>query len=206
MPRKGGACWEMNECAAALIAGGQSRRMGTDKAFLPWHGRLLWEHQMDKLRSLAPAQLLLSCREDQPFAPAAGVNKVNDLAPGCGPLGGIAACLSVCEAPLLVVLGVDLPQLPAEYLTELLQASRPGCGAVVQRTAGDRAYFEPLAAVYPASLAAAAAMRLQAGQLALQPFIAEAVAAGQMRVLPAPQDAWFANLNAPEDLRAAANG
>lgn len=201
---KGGACWAMNDCAAALIAGGQSRRMGTDKAFLPWEGRPLWEHQMEKLKALAPRQLLLSCRPDQPFPEGVAVRKVSDLMSGCGPLGGIAACLAVCEAPLLVVLGVDLPQLPAECLSLLLEASRPDCGAVMQRTGDGRSWYEPLAAVYPATLAAAAAARLHAGQLALQPFVAEAVAHGQLQVLTPPQNAWFANLNAPEDLRAVA--
>src|SRR5437016_10077580 len=52
------------EFAAALIAGGKSRRMGGDKALLPvsWRGREmpLWKRQLSVLQELKPAQIVLS--------------------------------------------------------------------------------------------------------------------------------------------------
>ncbi len=123
----------MSEFSAALIAGGRSRRMGQDKAFLDWHGRPLWEHQLGKLRALAPARLLLSCRSDQPFPRLPDVFPVSDEWPDSGPLGGVASCLRVCDAPLLVVLGIDLPLLPAQLLVDLLTACTGQCGAVISK-------------------------------------------------------------------------
>ena len=38
--------------SAVLLAGGESKRMGCDKAALAWRGRPLWEWQIEKLRVL----------------------------------------------------------------------------------------------------------------------------------------------------------
>ena len=189
----------MSEFSAALIAGGRSRRMGTDKAFLDWHGRPLWEHQLGKLRALTPVRLLLSCRSDQPFLPQPDVLPVCDEWPDSGPLGGVASCLRVCDAPLLVVLGVDLPLLPSHFLGVLLTECTAQCGAVVSLE-GD--YFEPLAAVYPRAMLALAEEQIAGGRLAMQEFIRLGMVRGLMRAASAVIVAeWFTNVNAPSDLR-----
>ena len=197
MLQKGAACCRMSDFAAALLAGGHSRRMGTDKAFLQWQGRPLWEHQLEKLRALAPSRLLLSCRAEQEIPALADVQRVHDEWENSGPLGGVASCLHACEAPRLVVLGVDLPHLPAEFLRTLLAQSTDECGAAV-RVAD---YYEPLAAVYPRAMLALAEEQLSAGRLAMQDFIRRGVERGLMRCmdLPSPR-AWFSNWNTPEDV------
>jgi molybdenum cofactor guanylyltransferase len=179
--------------AAALLAGGHSRRMGTDKAFIAYEGTALWQHQMGKLRSLGAAPLLLSCRAEQPFSLPPDVQPVHDEWPDAGPLAGIASCLRVCPAPLLTVLAVDLPQLPAELLQRLIDQSRPGCGAVIRHGG----WYEPLAAVYPVTLAPLAGEMLLAGQRSMQDFLRRAIAAAAMQSVPAPPEAarWFENWN-----------
>lgn len=188
----------MSDFAAALLAGGRSRRMGTDKAFLPWRGRPLWEHQLEKLRSFAPSQLLLSCRPEQDFPELPNAMQVYDALENCGPLGGLTACLEACRATHLIVLGVDLPLLPAAFLRSLAHGITPGCGAVVQL----EEWFEPLAAVYPRELLPLADGHLTAGRLSLQDLIRRGIAEGLMRSVSTPVEAlWFTNWNAPGDLR-----
>ena len=197
MLRRGAACCRMSDFAAALLAGGHSRRMGTDKAFLQWQGRPLWEHQLEKLRALEPVRLLLSCRAEQEFPAPAEVPRVHDAWENSGPLGGVASCLRVCEAPRLVVLGVDLPRLPAEFLHSLLEQSPANCGAVVKKDG----YFEPLAAVYPRAMLPLAEEQLAAGRLAMQDFIRRGMERGVMRcVAVAVAAEWFVNWNAPGDV------
>ena len=189
--------------AAALLAGGRSRRMGTDKAFLPWAGGSLWEHQLEKLRTLG-GPLLLSCRPEQAFPERQDVRRIHDTWPDCGPLGGVASCLRECGAPLLVVLGVDLPHLPMSMLRDLLTASQRDCGAVVKHGA----FFEPLAAVYPVSLLPLAEDMLREGRLAMQEFIRCGIAAGMIQEMPAPAEAarWFTNCNTPGSLTPGGGG
>lgn len=188
----------MIEFAAALIAGGRSRRMGTDKAFLDWGGRPLWNHQLEKLRDLAPSQLLLSCRSDQAFPRQPDVVPVYDEWPDSGPLGGVASCLRQCQAPLLAVVGIDLPLLPVEFLRSLLTECTAECGAVISLEGN---YFEPLAAVYPRAMLAVAEKQLDAGRLAMQEFIRRGIERGWMRAASVATAAkWFTNVNAPSDL------
>lgn len=188
----------MTELAAALIAGGRSRRMGSDKAFLNWQGRPLWEHQMEKLRALEPSRLLLSCRSDQAIPAQPDILPVPDEWPDCGPLGGVASCLRACDAPLLAVLGIDLPLLPPEFLRSLLSQCTEQWGAVIAQNVG---YFEPLAAVYPRTMLALAEEQIAAGRLAMQDFIRAGVERGLMRVASVVREAaWFTNVNAPADV------
>ncbi|PYK66977.1 MAG: hypothetical protein DME45_11275, partial [Verrucomicrobia bacterium] len=69
------------------------RRLGQDKATLVFHGKSLWEIQLDLLRKLRPREIFLSARSDPVWRPA-DVHFVPDQAPSRGPLGGLAATLS----------------------------------------------------------------------------------------------------------------
>jgi molybdopterin-guanine dinucleotide biosynthesis protein A len=195
----------MTEFSGALIAGGHSRRMGTDKAFLDWRGEPLWKCQAEKLRSLNPAQLFLSCRREQPFPSQPDITPVYDAWPDRGPLGGIASCLKNCTQPLLVVLGIDLTLLPASFLQWLLTKTTAECGAVTVQQSGTA--FEPLAAVYPRAMLALAEEQIAGGRLAMQEFIRRGIDAGLMQpVSGAFCDDWFTNVNTPQDRRRMENG
>ena len=145
--------------AAALIAGGRSRRMGCDKARLrTGDGVELWRRQLLVLRELGAEELLISCRPDQlHFAEEPGVRLVFDEWPDAGPLGGIVSCLESASADRLIVLGVDMPLMTAGVLRHLLSHSRPERGAVFC----NGRFFEPLAALYLKRMAADGQDRLR---------------------------------------------
>jgi molybdopterin-guanine dinucleotide biosynthesis protein A len=50
--------------SAVLLAGGQSRRMGRDKATILFRGKSLWQIQLDLLHKLQPAEIFVSARTD----------------------------------------------------------------------------------------------------------------------------------------------
>ena len=193
----------MRPFAAVLLAGGQSRRMGRDKALLALpDGRRLWERQLAVLRELGPAELMISGRRKDGFA--AEVPCLEDEVPGGGPLGGIAAALGAMRAERLVVLAVDLPAMTAGFLRGLLVAaegsvSGVGTGVVPQ---GEDGFFEPLAAVYPKSALAEARARLRGGELAMQRFVRRLVETGEVaaRRIGPEETLLFANWNRPEDV------
>ena len=183
--------------AAALIAGGQSRRMGQDKAWLDWQGQPLWQFQLGKLKELNPALLLVSCREEQRIT-SEGAEVLHDPADNQGPLPALARCLSRARTPLLV-LAVDMPHVTVPLLCELVQQSAaPAEGAVFHGAHG----YEPLCAVYPVASLPLLEDSLTQGNLRLQVFVQQAVDAGLMRVIPLSkeQEALFFNLNTSADL------
>ena len=186
--------------AAVLFAGGQSRRMGRDKALLPLpDGRLLWQRQLDVLRELEPAELFIS-GPSRPGFPA-DAPTVGDAVPGLGPLGGIVAALAAMRSARLLVLAVDLPMMTSAYLRELIHhgGKDTARGVVPQASNG---FFEPLAALYPRTALAIAQDRLDRRELSLQPFIRALIANRLVAALPVKtgKAGFFANWNAPEDL------
>jgi molybdopterin-guanine dinucleotide biosynthesis protein A len=187
-----------------LLAGGASRRMGQDKALLRVaDGRALWERQLAVLSEAGATELLVSARPEQTWVPPS-ITRVTDAVPGAGPLAGIAAGLACCASTHLLVLAVDLPMLPTEWLQELQHACAPGGGAVGVYAAGTAVpIFEPLAAIYPRASAAAAAAVLARSELSLQTLLRAAVAGGTMREVPilAERAKWFENWNRWDDVR-----
>jgi molybdopterin-guanine dinucleotide biosynthesis protein A len=183
--------------AAALIAGGQSRRMGRDKAWIDWRGEPLWRHQLGKLSELNPARLVISCREEQQLSgPHAEV--LHDPPGNQGPLPALARCLERAQMPVLA-LAVDMPHVTVGLLREVAGHGAVDSGAVFQGSHG----FEPLCAMYPAGALPLLYECLEEGNLRMQSFVQRAVEEGLLRAIPLSkeQEALFLNLNTPADLR-----
>lgn len=104
-----------------MLAGGQSQRMGTDKANLDWQGKTWLAHMVETLQH-AGAQKVVVCRNTPTAFPT-----VADIIPSAGPLAGIHAALSFTlnneSLPLLVV-PVDIPEASAEQLARLLVSAQ----------------------------------------------------------------------------------
>ncbi len=180
--------------AAVLLAGGQSRRMGRDKALLPLaDGRLLWQRQLGILQELEPAELLISGPGREGFSP--DVPLLADRTPGLGPLSGIAAALGAMHSPRLIVLAVDMPEMTAAYLRGLLDRCSDERGIVPQHP--DTGFYEPLAAIYPRSVLPLAVTRLAEQNRALQGFVRSAGSLVEAWRIAAGDRALFTNWNEP---------
>lgn len=187
--------------SAVLLVGGRSSRMGSDKAFLDWHGQPLWRHQQQTLRRTHPDRIYLSVSQANASRFSGEELLVDDVA-DAGPLAGLCTALRAMETPLLLVLAVDLPFVSAATLDLLLEPCTEGCGCVPV-LADQR---QPTAAVYPRELQALAERRLRARRLAVQELVVEAEAAGYMRrwTVPDALAPQFQNLNRPSDLPSSA--
>jgi molybdopterin-guanine dinucleotide biosynthesis protein A len=185
----------VKEFGALLLAGGASRRMGRDKALLPLpDGRLLWQRQLGVLQELTPTELYISGPAKDGY-PAA-VRRLEDARPGLGPLSGIAAGLRVLQAPLLVVLAVDLPMMTAAFLQRLLEACGPQHGRVPRHA--QTGYYEPLAAIYPRECGRLAEERLRGNDQSMQTFIGAAGTLIQALDLKQEDEPLFVNWNEPD--------
>jgi len=184
--------------SAALLAGGQSTRMGRDKAFLPLpnSGLLLWQRQWRVLEELSPVEILWS-GPSRPGLPA-HIRVIPDALPSTGPLGGLSACLDVVRSDLLIVLAIDLPQMNATFLRRLLLRCSVDCGIVARHDD----YFEPLAAIYPARLRTLASSHLAHGRYAMHDLVREALNQNLLQEFSIDEkdSVLFKNVNRPSDL------
>jgi len=185
------------KCSGALLAGGESRRMGLDKAGMLVGGVPLWQRQIAILRETGVDEVLVS-GPDRPEWRDAGLIVVEDEPPACGPLGGLVSVLRRTAHPLILVLAVDMPSMTSAFLRTLVDSGGAHIGIVPK--IGQR--YEPLAAAYPAAALVLAQECLAQGALSLQGFVSRAVASGLVRerVMAAAERALFFNVNTPGDL------
>lgn len=129
--------------AGFVLTGGESTRMGRDKATLPMHGQTLCEYIGDVVAAVTGSVVLVGHPERY------GKVKypcVADLHPGHGPLSGLETALCITRAKFNVITGCDSPNIQPEWLRSLISAAREGCRCVV---AEDRAgIVQPLCGVY----------------------------------------------------------
>ena len=168
----------------AILAGGEARRFGSDKALATWRGRRLIDHVADRLAMVADALVIAGGARDGfvavPDRPRAGL----------GPLGGIAGALAHAEAngfEAVVTLPCDAPDVPEVLLRAL--AAAPGA-----------AFFKglPVAGRWPVMLATPLADWLDAAEERSMRAWTSAISA---TALPHPP---LANVNRPGDLAALA--
>ena len=132
------------QLSAVILAGGESRRMGRDKAMIELDGQTLLARAVEKVRRLGVAEIFISGRPGRDYS-AMKYPVLFDLEPGFGPLGGIERALHECRSPLLLVLAVDLPQMTTEFLRKLMARCDSLTGVVPEL----EGCLEPLAAIYP---------------------------------------------------------
>jgi len=182
---------------AVILAGGQSTRMGRDKAWLEANGQSLILRAASTIRALGIKELFVSGRAGVDYS-SLGCPVLLDLDPGLGPLAGIERALEALEAALLLVLAVDLPGMTTPFLRKLTTRCTPLTGAVPM-LGGD---LEPLAAVYPKRCHAIAVDCITQGRRAAKDFALASLKEKAVRpFVVAPSDApCFANWNCPSDV------
>jgi molybdopterin-guanine dinucleotide biosynthesis protein A len=166
---------------AAILAGGQSRRFGRDKALQPYRGRPLIDHAIDALLRQADALVLCGRRHRD-------LTMLDDLPrPGMGPLGGLAAALAFAERggfEAVLSAPCDVPHLPVDLHDRLAAA-------------GPAAWLQgcPVIGLWPAS--AAGALRTHLDTQADHSIRGFARAIGAVPIQIAGD---LANINTPADL------
>src|SRR5436190_17076329 len=171
--------------------------MGRDKAILPFHGKALWQNQLELLRKLKPAQIFVSARTDPKWRPH-DVTFVADIPPSRGPLSGLYASVHRMTTTHLLALAIDMPWMSKKYLEFLCAQMEPGRGVLPK--IGDRA--EPLAAIYPREAAIETAKAVAGTDFSLQSLVCDLVAVGRLRPIPVAQEEekLFRNIDELADL------
>lgn len=185
--------------AIAIQAGGESSRMGQNKALMPFLGEPLISRVVRRLRPLAD-ELLVTTNSPAEFAflnlPLAG-----DLYPGMGSLGGLYTALACIQNDIAAVVACDLPFVNARLLAaqrDLLLES--GCDLVIPRSPDG---LEPMHCVYRRKICQQAVLAaLEQGQRKVTAWFDRV----NVRVMGSeeisaydPEFRSFINLNTPGD-------
>lgn len=119
--------------SGAVLTGGASTRMGTDKAFVAVDGRPLARIAVDALREAGAAEVLAvggdGDRLRAEVDPA--LRTVADRWPGEGPLGAITTALAAARQPVVVVLACDLPRVTSDAVRAVVEGIERGSDAAV---------------------------------------------------------------------------
>jgi molybdenum cofactor guanylyltransferase len=182
---------------AVLLAGGESRRMGRDKAEIVFRGAPLWQRQIELLRDLGPEKIFVSARDEPSWLPL-DTELLLDEPPSRGPLSGLTRALERMQTSHLVVLAIDMPFMTGEQMRFLCGLGTAGRGLVpvVNGCA------EPLAAVYPREAIADFATALAGSDFSLQALIRNLARAGTIQTLNVAVEArgFYRSVNEPADL------
>ena len=192
----------LRDLTAFILAGGNSTRMGTDKAFVMFGGRTLLARALEVCRTITSDVRVVGDRKK--FAPFAPV--VEDVFPGCGPLAGIHAAMRDSETDWNVVLAVDLPFISPALLLFLVAQARESRAMVTVPRAGEG--WQPLCAIYRRAFADAAETALRAGRYKIDALFDESLIrpVGEEDLRRAGfSPEVFRNLNTPKELAEARN-
>ena len=181
-----------------LLVGGESRRMGRDKATIEIDGQPLWERQLEILRALAPKRIFVSARLAPSWLPS-DVESLLDDPPSRGPLSGLAKALEVMRTTHLLALAVDMPFMTSQELRGLWEKAQIGQGVVPVI----RGRVEPLAAVYPAQVATDFAAALTGTDFSLQLIVRKLAADKKVQLVTvsAEDGNLYRSVNEPGDFK-----
>ena len=133
----------IDDCTAIILAGGESQRMGRDKASLLLGEQTLLQHVATIMQTMFP-RVLVSVRQPRPDIT---LSQICDTYAEAGPLAGLYSALTHAETSWIFAVATDMPFVqPA--LIDYLAKQRDGFQAVVPVVHG---HPQPLAAFYATS-------------------------------------------------------
>lgn len=98
---------QRSDIAGVVLAGGRSRRFGSDKAFACLRGRMLIDHALD---SIAPScgELIVATGRPEMFQGTSRAAIVRDKVSDLGPLGGIVSAMHSTAKEWFLILACDI--------------------------------------------------------------------------------------------------
>ncbi|MCF6154119.1 MAG: molybdenum cofactor guanylyltransferase [Candidatus Brocadia sp.] len=152
---------------AIILAGGKSRRMGFNKAFLTYGDKTFIEHQIARLRRIFD-EIILSAN-DVSIYNHLNLPVVSDIMPERGPLSGICAGLMRSSSFHSFVIACDMPFIH-EKIILYLRERIDGYDVVVPQTSRG---LEPLHAFYSKKCIQPMYRCLNEGRLRIIDFFSE---------------------------------
>ena len=150
--------------SGAILAGGKSSRIGTDKALLKLDGQTLIERAVSTLRPYTGDPIIITSASDK--YKFLNLSVYSDIIANAGPLGGISTALEKSNTTHCLVLACDLPFVSGQLIKILCDRSLTHDIVVVDAGHG----VEPLCAVYSKRCLASIRKQLDSGQYRVTNF------------------------------------
>lgn len=187
----------ISDITAVILAGGASRRMGTDKAMLDFNGCPLLSLIVEYMECMFE-KVLIAGGDPQRYADQA-VPVVPDLFDGKGAIVGIHAGLSAATTDRIFAIACDSPYPCADLIRKLIDIDREAAWVVPRTELG----LEPLFSIYHKSCLPALEQIIAEnkrrisllGGMVPTCYVGEAI----LRSID-PELRSFVNVNTPEDL------
>lgn len=154
----------MEHTIAVILSGGQSRRMGRDKAGLTLEGQSFLDRMTEGLAPIF-GQVYVSVDRQGRYP---GRKELPDLRPGQGPLAGLEAAFLRTGAEAVFLTAVDLPFASPDLARRVLAGAEDGDACVIRRRDGG---VEPLFALYRRSCLPALTACLDEGRRAVKALL-----------------------------------
>ena len=184
----------------AILAGGKSSRMGTDKAFVRVLGRPLIEDLLAQIAGISAETIIVTNHPDD--YRYLGVPLFTDVLPDKGALGGIYTAIHSSSQPHTLCIACDMPFVVRPLLDYLISLIPQG-DAIVPRLGGEA---EPFRAIYARACLGPIRAALDASKMRVISFFPDVrvrfVDEAEMDRFD-PQHLSFFNVNTPEDLEQA---
>lgn len=180
---------------ALILTGGKSTRMGRDKYLLELYGKPQYQHLYGLIESLG-IPVFLSCTDGQALKIPGTYQKVLDLYPSIGPIGGIASAVKADPFSHWLVVACDLGHLKVPLLQELLGQVKSEADVVTFKKSGSD-YFETTISLYKPSSFPTIRSAIKTGEYSLQKVLRQC----NVLALKAKDESQLSNLNYPEDLK-----
>ena len=181
------------EVQAAILAGGQSRRMGKAKLFLDFRGNTFIAHLLAQLQQQVNNVMIAGAPDPRQLADL-GVPVLADAQVDSGPLAGVFTALSNMQRKWLLIAPCDNPLLPTNYAARLFEVARTQSAPLVYVRKQGRE--QPLYALIQGSLLESLGAYLASGERKVLPWY-ESV--GAVAVDWDDAGLAFNNLNTPEE-------
>ncbi len=197
----------MPKISIAILSGGKSSRMGTDKALLPIEGRMMIEHIITQVKDVGDEVIVITNAPEQYKFLRLPI--FTDVIPDKGALGGLYTAIDAATHPYTLVLACDMPFVNRDLLRYMISLA-PEADAVVPKIAapdGEKkksGMAEPLRAIYSKTCLAPIRKCIDEDNLKMIAFFRDIklrwVDEEEIRKFD-PELVTFMNANTPEEFR-----
>ena len=182
----------LRNAGVAVLAGGKSSRMGTDKAALSLDDTTFYQTICERMSFFPERFLSVNSFQNYSYP---GYTLIRDEYPDTGPMGGILSVLNHFQGKCLLVVACDMPCFSEDEAAELLELYQ-GEDALIPVVDGQ---WQPLCALYSSSMKSLFLENIRNGDYRLR----NAITCADFRLaeIDVEHVEGFLNINTPDDLK-----